>query len=667
MSLHTTHSPNFLGLHQNMGLWEDSNYGKGVIIGVLDTGVLPEHPSFSEEGMPPPPAKWKGKCQFNHTTCNYKIIGAWYFNAKDQSPLDDNGHGTHTAGTAAGRFVQGANLFGSTNGSAAGIAPLAHLAIYKVLSTFGTDSKKIAEIYVLAGMDAAIEDGVDVLSMSIGYRTQKENNDGPHPLSLRNVAPWVLTVGASTMDRKLSAKAVLGNNQPLDGESVFQLTKFPKKLFPLVYAGYTPDCLHSLSRSDIRGKIAVCEVRRLTETQTGAAALKSGGGTAGAAGMIFINDETEGNTIIVAAIAPPNEQPEHTAEEAETDAGVAVPVYTGSVFQIEGPLRRHHSAGVAVPVYTGTCPACSEQLVCVDTNRAETDKFAQSIASLAMEREHLPNFKEFKEWLEQHSEYKTLIKAYINSTENPTAIISFQGTVIGDERAPVVASFSSKGPSIPTLGILKPDILGPGVNILAAWPTSVEGNTNTKSTFNIISGTSMSCLHLSGLAALLKSVHPDWSQSAIKSAIMTTADDMNLAGNPIEDQRFLPADIFATGSGHVNPSRAKYPGLVYDIQSQDYLPYLCGLNYTNHQAYTRIVTNVGDPDASYEVEISTPRGVDVLVEPTTLKFSEIKQKLQYNVTFTRLTSALNTTFSQGFLKWTSARRSVGSPIAVILL
>ncbi|KAK4435223.1 Subtilisin-like protease SBT1.4 [Sesamum alatum] len=117
-SLHTTHSPNFLGLNQNMGFWNESNYGKGVIIGVLDTGIFPDHPSFSDEGMPPPPAKWKGKCEFNVTTkCNNKIIGARYFNSFDDSPLDDDGHGTHTASTAAGNFVGGANVFGNANGT----------------------------------------------------------------------------------------------------------------------------------------------------------------------------------------------------------------------------------------------------------------------------------------------------------------------------------------------------------------------------------------------------------------------------------------------------------------------------------------------------------------------------------------------------------------------
>ncbi|XP_047945990.1 subtilisin-like protease 4 [Salvia hispanica] len=605
VSLHTTHSPNFLGLHQNMGLWEDSNYGKGVIIGVLDTGLMPEHPSFSDEGMPPPPAKWKGGCQFSHTTCNNKIIGARYFNAEDQSPLDDDGHGTHTAGTAAGRFVQGANLFGRANGTAAGVAPLAHLAIYKVL----TDNSG-GEAAFVAGMDAAIEDGVDVLSISIGFQDttliknlyqdffavgafsamQKgifvsfsAGNSGPFPSSAGHGAPWVLTVGASTLDRKLSSKAVLGNNQEVDGESVYD---FPRKPFPLVYA---LDC----RGNNIRGKIVVCEDDRTEEIPSGVA------------GVILINNETDGNTIQVAAIGVPT-------------------------------THFSYAAGLK-------------------------------------------------------------IKAYISSTATPTATISSQGTVIGDERAPVVASFSSRGPSIPTPGILKPDILGPGVNILAAsHDTSIE--------WTIKSGTSMACPHLSGVAALLKSVHPDWSPAAIKSAIMTTADDVNLAGNPIEDERFLPANIFATGSGHVNPSRAKDPGLVYDIQPQDYLPYVCGLNYTDSQVevilhrkvncaveskiaeaelnypsfsiifsgrstsqvYTRTVTNVGDPDSSYEVEISPPTGVDVRVEPTTLKFSETKQKLQYKVTFSQLTSAPNTNFVQGFLKWTSPSRSVRSPIAVIL-
>ncbi|KAJ0638531.1 putative tripeptidyl-peptidase II [Helianthus annuus] len=82
-----------------------------------------------------------------------------------------------------------------------------------------------------------------------------------------------------------------------------------------------------------------------------------------------------------------------------------------------------------------------------------------------------------------------------------------------------MAVFSSKGPNIITPDIIKPDITAPGVNILAAWsPVSTADSIN----YNILSGTSMSCPHVSAVVALLKSVHPYWSPAAIKSAIMTT-------------------------------------------------------------------------------------------------------------------------------------------------
>lgn len=635
LSLHTTHTPNFLGLNLNMGMWLDSNYGKGVIIGVLDTGIFPDHPSFSDEGMPPPPAKWKGRCEFKNTTCNNKIIGARYFSSGngEESPFDDDGHGTHTASTAAGNFVKGASIFGNANGTAVGIAPLAHLAIYRVCTPFCSDSN------ILAGMEDAIEDGVDVLSLSLGQLTNNfyqdflalgafsamekgvlvscsAGNSGPYNFSMSNEAPWILTVGASTTDRKLRATAVLGNKQQFHGESAFQPKDFPQTLLPLVYAGslntsdpFAPYCGgDSLNGSDVQGKIVVCESGGgLSRTEKGEAVK-----TAGGAAMILLNIELYANI-------------------TSADAHV---------------LPTTHVS------------------------------YADGIK----------------------------IKDYINSTSAPTATILFQGTLIGDDRAPVVAGFSSRGPNYASRGILKPDILGPGVNILAAWPTSVENNTNTKSTFNMISGTSMSCPHLSGVAALLKSAHPDWSPAAIKSAIMTTANVVNLARNPIEDERFVPADIFATGSGHVNPSRANDPGLVYDIQPKDYIPYLCGLNYTdrevgfflqrrvncleessipeaqlnypsfaltftnqtNSQMYTRTVTNVGDPNSSYNVEIVSPPGIDVQVEPTRLDFSELNQKMQYQVTFKRLASASENAVVQGFIKWTSPKYSVRSPIAVIL-
>ncbi|MQM01477.1 hypothetical protein Taro_034232 [Colocasia esculenta] len=150
-----------------------------------------------------------------------------------------------------------------------------------------------------------------------------------------------------------------------------------------------------------------------------------------------------------------------------------------------------------------------------------------------------------------------------------------------------VTSFSSRGLSGTSLGILKPDISGLGVSILAAWPPIVNSSSamiGRSATFNMISGTSMSTPHLSEIAALLRAAHPDWSPVAIKSVIMTTVDTLDRSGNPIMDKNRLPTIYFALGSGHVNSTKAVDPRLVYDLTSDDYVPYLCGLGYTSKQA-----------------------------------------------------------------------------------
>ncbi|KAG5539740.1 hypothetical protein RHGRI_020076 [Rhododendron griersonianum] len=209
----------------------------------------------------------------------------------------------------------------------------------------------------------------------------------------------------------------------------------------------------------------------------------------------------------------------------------------------------------------------------------------------------------------------------------------------------------------------------------------------------------MSCPHLAGIVALLKSAHPDWSPAAIKSAIMTTADLVNLNQNPIVDERMLPANIFATGSGHVNPSKANDPGLIYDIKPEDYIPYLCGLNYTDQeiglitrrkvkcaevgsireaelnypsfaialgstdQTYTRTVTNVGPANSFYGSFIVHPPGVTVTLDPDTLEFSGKNQKMTYKVTFRRSRSASpQKTYVEGFLAWIPVNSKYALPL-----
>nr|XP_043630503.1 subtilisin-like protease 4 [Erigeron canadensis] len=636
LKLQTTHTPRFLGLRQETGVWKQSNFGKGMIIGVIDSGILPGHDSFSDYGMPPPPSKWKGWCEFNASSCNNKLIGARSFNIAAmasnastgvETPLDEDGHGTHTSSTAAGRFVKNAEALGGAAGTAVGMAPYAHLAMYKVC--FGPDCP---ESDVLAGIDAAVADGVDVISISLvedeNVPFYKDNvaigsfaaiqkgifvscavgNLGPVNGTANNVAPWVLTVGASNTDRKIKVTTKLGNQMEFDGESLFQPKDFPPTLAPLVYAGSNdkPDsklCVNgSLEGMDVKGKIVLCERGVSARLEKGEVVKEAGG-----AAMILMNQEAQGFSL-------------------DADAHVLPAAHVS------------YTAGLK-------------------------------------------------------------IKAYINSTRTPLATLLFKGTVIGDPLAPAVASFSSRGPNTVSPGILKPDIIGPGVSILAAWALPLAGSTKTKSPFNVMSGTSMSCPHLSGIAALLKAAHPYWSPAAIKSAIMTSADLVNLKGSPIVDETLQPADVFATGAGHVNPSKANDPGLVYDIQPQDYIPYLCGLGYSDDevgiiahgavncssrssitegqlnypsfavklgwasQKFTRTVTNVGAAYTSYVVKVFAPKGVYVTVNPSKIYFTEMNEKATYSVTFTRTNDQVGE-YSQGHITWVSTKYMVRSVISV---
>ncbi|KAI5010419.1 hypothetical protein ZWY2020_012556 [Hordeum vulgare] len=638
----TTHTPQFLGLDTAIGARNLSiGSGEGVIIGLLDTGVFPDHPSFSGFGMMPPPDKWKGRCDFNGSACNNKLIGARSFissgdgsasGAAPVPPIDGNGHGTHTSSTAAGSVVPGAQVHGQGNGTASGMAPRAHLAMYQVCDENGS----CAGVDVLAGIDAAVSDGCDVLSISLGFPplpfyndsvaigtfaaaekgifvSMAAGNDGPRDSSILNEAPWMLTVAASTMDRLISAKVILGDNVSFDGESLYQPDNSVEA--SLVYAGASLKNLAqfcgngSLDGFDVKNKVVLCDSGSFAPEEQGAEVLRAGG-----AGMIVANQFLEGYITFPDANVLP-------ASEVSYDAGVK-------------------------------------------------------------------------------------IKKYINSTANPTANISFRGTVLGTSPAPVMAFFSSHGPNVHSPGILKPDITGPGVNVIAAWPSQVPDTSSIDPmpSFNILSGTSMSTPHLAGIAALIKSKHPDWSPAAIKSAIMTTADVTDRSGTPILDEQHKAADLFAVGAGHVNPEKAMDPGLIFDISPDEYIGYLCGmykseevsviarravncsaemtipdyqLNYPSVSvvfpprwtssppiSVGRTVTNVGEVSAMYYPKVDMPAdsSVNLTVSPDKLSFTETNQVQKFDIYVEAKNS--NATAVQGAIRWVSVKHTVRIPISV---
>lgn len=644
----TTYTPKFIGLKHNTGLWPAASYGKNVIIGMIDTGIWPESRSFHDKGMPAIPKRWKGVCEngteFSSSNCNLKLIGARTFKkgvlaegeniSQDyNSARDFVGHGTHTASTAAGNNVPGATQFGYAMGTARGVAPHAHLAIYKV----GWQSNTTAEVVatdVLAAMDHAIADGVDLLSLSLGFDQNPyfadpiaiaslaaiqrgitvvcaSGNDG-HRYSVVNGAPWIITVGAGTTDRSLGGTFTLDNGVVVQGNSFY-----PQSIYlsdtPLFYGNSNiskAQCSsNALDPSEVRGKVVLCDTDddnlwgEMQEVER-----------AGALLGVFMN---------------------YTLQDSDT--------------------------------YTLSTP----YMVLNSRVGASVKKYARSADALMV--------KEMK----------------------------FVTTKYGLKPAPQVTSFSSRGPNPITPGILKPDVLAPGKDVLGATRPNKRIMKTVKnklvSDYAFDSGSSMAAPHVSGLAALLKSVHHDWSPAAIRSAIMTSAYTLDNMKGTIKDQSTgkssSPLDF---GAGHINANKAMDPGMIFDIEFEDYVGFICSLGYSKKhmsaiirssewycidntsdlnypsfvvvapknstypmvKRFIRVVTNVGE-SSIYQAILEAPAGIKIKTEPSTLSFTSRGQKQRFVLSVTVSTPSLSV--NHGYLKWVDQHNHVvSSPIVIVV-
>jgi subtilisin family serine protease len=583
----TDSSPAFIGatsLYPSLG--GNADAGKGVILGVIDTGAWPEHPSFADQGnLAAPPAKVDGTprtCDFGDNpltpatdafVCNHKLIGgAKFLETYDafvgddvyHSARDSGGHGTHTGSTSAGNVLGSAKVFGVERGPLQGIAPGAWVSVYKALGPQGGFSSDLA-----AAVQQAVLDGVSVINYSISggnnpftdpvelafldayaagvFVSASAGNSGPGAATTNHVSPWVTTVAASTQTREFLSTLTLkdgADTLTLTGASITAGVDIdtPVVLAESV-AGYTGGalCLKPATANLFAGKIVACRRGTNARVEKGYNVVQGG-----AVGMILYNP---------------------TLQDVETDNHWLPTVHLADGSAQFTPFMTSHSSVTA----------------------------------------------------------------------------TFTSGQRHDGQGDVMAAFSSRGPG--GFGI-KPDITAPGVQILAGQtpiPDSIDGGPSGEY-FQAIAGTSMSAPHIAGSALLVKALHPGWTPGQIKSALMTTAQQ-----DVVKEDLSTPADPFDYGSGRVDLTRAGNPGLTFDETAERMfalgndpvnavhlnLPSVNAPVMPGRLSTTRIARNVTDKAQTYKVTTSAPAKSKITVWPSTFTLAPGKSiNLRITITST---------------------------------
>jgi subtilisin family serine protease len=561
----TDKSPGFIGAPKLWGkLGGPANAGEGVIIGIIDSGIWPEHPSFADpdpKGKPYVAPPGTRTCDFDigaspgpAFACNGKIIGAYRFMAaydacgscfrgRFSSARDSNGHGSATAGVAAGNRAVKAQL-GAEHGVLSGIAPRAHIVIYKT----GEFINFVAD--TVAAIQQAILDGVDVINFSIhGHANPYLNptdlafrdavaagifvagavaNDGPAPSSATQLAGWVTSAGASSQRRDLRSKVTLKANDGAKLKVQGRAITGAIKDAPILFAPQLgdPACLIATPDAAYAGAVVVCRSEQISAEQQ---ALNVA--ARGAVGLLVYTD---------------------------------VPGNFGS-----------RAVSSAIP------------LVAIDVHVGPS------------------------------------LVAFLTAHPGGTVAITTAKTV--NQRGDVVTSFSSRGGPALTLGISKPDLSAPGEGLVAAMtPEPDDPRVRSGQLFNVWQGTSFAAPHVAGAAALLRQQHPTWTPGQLQSALMTTATTKDL----VDSDEVTPATPFDVGSGRIQLKLAMDPGLTFAAPVQDFFDHAADLWTVNYPSLyvpapapvdvsvERTATSTLAKDSVWSLTVASPPDLLVTVPPT---------------------------------------------------
>jgi subtilisin family serine protease len=628
LEVDTSSTPSFLGLDRPGGMWAQlggvgkggvgSGAGEDMVIGDVDGGVWPENPAFSARKLdrskgnlyPHKVNGFSGACEtgeaFTAENCNGKIVGArWYAKGigleaipeyEYLSPRDYGGHGTHTAATMAGNYGVPATGDAAPFGRMSGIAPRARLAIYKACWRLpSAPTGSCNSADTTAAIDQAVKDGVDAINYSISGTTTNFTN-----------SVEVSFLFAAAAGVYVSASA--GNNGPATST-----VAHPSPWITTTAAG-----THT---RDGRGTAVIDGV-----TYNGA----SSAAVPVSAPMAIYGTKVRQPVAPAPALAEADLTPEEKQRLCYLDT---LPPSTGKIVFCERGFNGRTDKSLAVKLAGGV------GMVMVNPTANSINADLHWVPSIHLES----------------TAYDTVAAA---AAAGKTAAIS-AGTIVYTAPAPFTASFSSRGPLVAGGGdILKPDIIAPGQDILAA--VAPPGNHGRD--FDLYSGTSMSSPHMTALGTLVKQAHPEWSPMMIKSALMTTSYQTN------------DYDPFRWGAGHVDPTKALDPGLVFDSGLAEWLQFLKGqglstgdveaidasdLNSASiaigdlagSQTVKRIATSVGSKGETYTFSDTGLEGL--VVTPSAASFAAAPgSTTSWTVSFTRKPDAALAAYQKGFIVWT---------------
>ncbi|HEY8567676.1 S8 family serine peptidase [Microbulbifer sp.] len=650
----TNSTYSYLGLSGTPGPWLLGATGEDVVVGIIDSGIHPEHPSLEDTRTPkrghighpilygPAPEHFTGTgCDFGNSdfnaadmpfACNNKLLKAQAFSAgflsvnaladyEFLSARDADGHGTHTATTAAGNFGVEGMMYGNATGTLSGVAPRARVAVYKVCwDAPNPDNSGCFSSDSMAAIDQAVADGVDVINFSIGgsgtnfngpddiaflfaanagvFVAVSAGNSGPGngTIGTPSGVPWVTSVGAAEDNQsfgtglELSVPGELaGIFEGLQGSGPVGLADAGAISADIVNAEPLHGCNPFSNAEAMNGKIA------LVVRGTCSFSIKyNEAAAAGARAIVVYND----------GLTPDRMDPITMSAPGTTIPGIMI----------------RHPDGVALAAVAEKAGTLSPEIQVSRDNR--------------------------------------------------------------------IAGFSSRGANGGAPDIIKPDITAPGVSIVAGISPVGSGEI-----FGALSGTSMASPHIAGVFALLKQAHPDWTAAMARSALMTSARQ-----NMKKSFGEIAADPFDIGAGMVQPANAFFPGLVYDAGLLDYFAFLCGaqnqpqmlsaadcsyleangfsadssdLNLPSigiaelvgKQTVTRRVTSVDPGTQWYWAEVDAPVGVTVEVSPRILRLKQ-GETATVEITFSATSEAVQGQWTFGELRWSQGLRKVRSPIAV---